>query len=136
MTGLDTNVLVRFLVGDDRRQCEIAAGVIDEATRNSALCYINNIVFCELVWVLESAYGYHRNEIADILEKLLATRQFLIEQKDVVYLALRQYRQGKADLADYLIGRLNRTAGCSVTVTFDKSLKGEGHFRVSRLRNE
>jgi len=130
MTGLDTNVLVRFLAGDDERQCEIATAAINNAIRESRVCHINSIVLCELVWVLESAYGYCREEIADVLEKLLAARQFHIGEKDMIYLAMRDYRKGKADFADYLIGRMSRTAGCSMTATFDKTLKEDAHFRL------
>jgi predicted nucleic-acid-binding protein len=126
MTGLDTNVLVRFLVGDDERQCALAAAVI----RESGTCYIDGIVLCELVWVLESAYGYGREVIADVLEKVLAVRQFTIGQKDLAYLAVKDYRNGKADFADHLIGRINRAAGCSVTVTLDKALKSDPHFKL------
>ncbi len=130
MIGLDTNVLVRFLVGDERRQCELAMRIIDNATKEGTLCFISVVVLCELVWVLESAYGYRREEIADLLERLLSARQFFVDEKDTVYSAVRDYRRGKADLADYLIGRLNRTAGCEVTVTFDKTLKDDAHFRL------
>jgi len=130
MTGLDTNVLVRFLVGDDRQQCNHAMKVIDDAAQRGDACFIGVVVFCELVWVLESAYGYRRHEIASVLEKLLSARQFLIEQKDTVYLAVQDYWQGKGDFADYLIGRINHAAGCDFTVTFDKTLKGDSHFRL------
>lgn len=130
MIGLDTNVLVRFLVGDERRQCELAMRVIDDAAKGGRACFISVVVLCEVVWVLESAYGYRRHEIADVLERLLSARQFVVDAKDAVYPAVKAYRQGKADLADYLIGRLNRTAGCEVTVTFDKTLKDDAHFRM------
>ncbi len=130
MTGLDTNVLVRFLIGDDERQCEIATAAINSAIRESRACHINSIVLCELVWVLESAYGYRREEIADVLEKVLAARQFHIGEKDLIYLAVKDYRRGKADFSDYLIGRINRTAGCLMTVTFDKTLKEDANFRL------
>ena len=68
-----SNVLVRFLVRDDRQQAKSAVKHIRKATAGDGLCFINLIVFCELVWVLESAYGYSKLEIADVLEKILAT---------------------------------------------------------------
>ena len=130
MTGLDTNVLVRFLVGDDERQCELATAAIKNVIVKNSVCHINSIVLCELIWVLESAYGYNREEIADVIEKVLAARQFHIGQKDLIYLAMRDFRQGKADFSDYLIGRINRAAACSVTITFDKTLKDDTHFKL------
>jgi len=130
MRGLDTNVLVRFLVRDDRRQAEDASSYIKRATSDGDTCFINLIVLCELVWVLESAYGHGRREIADVLEKMLAVRQIEIETKDIVRQAVHDYRQGKGDIADYLIGRINQMKGCNTTATFDRSLKGAPFFDV------
>lgn len=130
MRGLDTNVLVRFLVRDDDRQAERASASIRKATAEGKSCFINHIVLCELVWVLESAYGFGRREISDVFEKMLVTKQFEIEEKDMVRQAVREYAQGKGDLADYLIGRVNHVHGCDRTVTFDRSLKNAPSFEV------
>jgi predicted nucleic-acid-binding protein len=130
MRGLDTNVLVRYLVKDDRRQAEVASAYILKAVADGGRCFINYIVLCELVWVLESAYGFGRREIAGVLEKILVARQFDIEQKDIVRQAVSDYGQGKGDLADYLIGRVNHEHGCNRTATFDRSLKNAPVFEV------
>lgn len=84
MIGLDTNVLVRYLVRDDRRQAEKASACIREVISKGDCFYINRLVLCELVWVFENSYGFHKKEIADVLEKILATKQFEFEQKDLV----------------------------------------------------
>jgi predicted nucleic-acid-binding protein len=130
MKGLDTNVLVRYLVRDDKRQAEKASAYIRDAIAEGESCFINHIVLCELVWVLETAYGFSRKEIADVLEKILITKQFEIEQKDIVRQAVRDYNQGKGDLADYLIGRINHECGCDRTATFDRSLKDMPVFEI------
>ncbi len=125
MKGLDTNLLVRYLVKDDRRQAERASRFMSEMAESGTNCFINQIVLCELVWVLESAYGYPKKEIADVLDKIMAIRQFVIESKDLVRQAISDYREGKADLADYLVGRTNHAQGCDRTFTFDRALKGQ-----------
>jgi len=130
MKGLDTNVLVRYLVRDDKKQAETASAFIQEAVDSGELIFINIVVLCELIWVLESAYGFHRTEIADVCEKILKTRQFEIESKEIVRGAINDYKKGKADFADYLIGRVNRMKGCDSTATFDRSLKNEEGFVV------
>ncbi len=84
MQGLDTNVLIRYLTKDDRRQSEKASTTIKRIVASDGSCFINHIVLCELVWVLESAYGYPKKEIADVIEKILMTRQFEIESKDII----------------------------------------------------
>jgi predicted nucleic-acid-binding protein len=130
MRGLDTNVLVRYLVRDDKRQAERASACIREATAGGESCFINQIVLCELVWVLEAAYGFGKKEISEVLEKILATKQFEIDKKDTVRQAVGDYGQGKGDLADYLIGRINHEHGCDRTATFDRSLKDAPAFEV------
>ncbi len=130
MKGLDTNILVRYLVRDDQKQAQKASSLINKVSSSGELCYINAIVLCELVWVLESAYSYSKKEIAGVIDKILVTRQFQIDRKDLVIHALREYREGKGDLADYLIGRSNRAAGCDSTATFDRALRGNTSFEV------
>jgi predicted nucleic-acid-binding protein len=123
MQGLDTNVLVRYLVKDERKQAEKASAYIRRTVSAGEKCYISYIVLCELVWVLESAYGYPKNDITGVLEKMMSTKQFEIESKDIVRQSIHDYKNGSADLADYLIGRMNHAKGCDVTATFDRALK-------------
>jgi predicted nucleic-acid-binding protein len=130
MIGLDTNVLVRFLVKDDPRQAAKATAYIHEACSRDESLWLNHIVLCELVWVLESAYDHPKTAILDVMEKLLLTKQFQVERKDDVWAAIEQYRNGAGDFADHLLGRRNRSSGCEHTVTFDQSLKGSSLFRV------
>ena len=58
MIGLDTNILVRYLVEDDAKQASKAAHLIETRCTEDSPGFINRVVLCELVWVLESAYGY------------------------------------------------------------------------------
>ncbi len=88
------------------------------------------VVLCELVWVLESGYGYSRDQLGEFMESLLHTRQFEFESRDAALAALRQYRQGKADFADALIGAANRSIGCKTTVTFDRKAAGLDTFTL------
>lgn len=130
MIGLDTNVLARYLVQDEPGQGERAARLIQGVSSREEPLLINAVVLCELVWVLESAYRYRRAEIADVLEKILSTAGFEIENKDAAWLALREYRASQADYADCFIGRQNRRLGCDVTVTFDRALTGLENFKL------
>ena len=130
MRGLDTNVLVRYLVRDDKRQAALSSSYIGRAIAGGESCFINHIVLCEIVWVFESAYGFTKKEIIDVLEKMLATRQFEIERKDIVRQAVSDYGQGRGDFADYLIGRINHAEGCETTATFDRSLRDAAGFEV------
>jgi predicted nucleic-acid-binding protein len=127
MIGIDTNVLVRHLVQDDLSQSRAATQVITKQCTRDDPGFINRIVLCELVWVLESAYGYPKDTIVAVLEKLLRTSQLKIEDAQSAWTAFRMYQKGKADYADCLLGATNRIAGCDSTVTFDQAaIKLEG----------
>lgn len=130
MKGLDTNVLVRYLVKDDKKQGKIASDYIQRAASSGQQCFINCIVLCELVWVLESAYGFARQQVIDVLEKLFLAKQIDIEMKDIARQALQDYKTGKGDIADYLVGRINQEHGCDTTATFDKVLKKSSVFQL------
>ena len=130
MIGLDTNVLVRYLVQDDRAQCSRVDRLFMDGLAGERRFHIPLVVLCELVWVLESGYDLKRTAIADALERVLITAQFTVESKDVVRSALSDYAAGRGDFADAIIGLTNREAGCSSTVTFDRSLKKLSTFRL------
>jgi len=120
LIGLDTNVLVRYLVQDDPGQSRRASQLISRECTREAPGFINRIVLCELVWVLETAYGYSKEAIAGVLEKVLRTSQFQIEDVQAAWTAFRLYRKGRADFADCLLGTVNHHQGCDRTVTFDQ----------------
>ena len=130
MNALDTNVLVRYLTQDDARQAAAAAAEIEGAAAKDERLRIQPLVLCELVWVLETAYGFGKTEILDVLDRILRTRQFDVADKDMVWHALAEYRHGKGDFSDYYIGRTNERDGAIPTLTFDKALKGSARFRV------
>ena len=130
MIGLDTNLLVRYLTRDDPGQYAKVSTLINTAAKNGDRFVINVAVLCELVWVLRSAYGYAREEIATALDHILSTAEFEVERPDEARQALRDFASTKADFSDALIGRINRSLGATETVTFDRSLKGLDTFRL------
>ncbi len=130
MTGLDTNVLVRYLTQDDRPQSKIATAVIEDAASRAERLLVHPIMLCELVWVLETVYDYTKQDVASILERILRTAQFEIPDKETAWSAWADYRSGKGDFSDYLIGRGNERLGAEHTATFDRALKGGKPFKV------
>jgi predicted nucleic-acid-binding protein len=129
MIGLDTNVLVRYLVQDDPVQSRQASALIDRAATRDTAMFINQIVMCELAWVLGRGYGYARTELAEVIEKILLGRQFEIEKKDLVWAELADFKASRADFADCLIGVANQLAGCESTMTLDRPAASLSAFR-------
>lgn len=130
MKGLDTNVLVRFLVQDDKIQGAAAEAYVSRHCTTAEPGVINRVVLCELVWVLESAYGYSRPTVADVLERILRTEEFRVEDNEDARVALASYQRTGADFADALIGRGNRAQGCNATATFDRKAAALDEFEL------
>ena len=123
MRGVDTNVLVRFVTDDDARQSPRARRFIEDAEERGERLFVNAAVICELCWTLRSEpYQYDRPSIAAVLEHMLQARIFEIEHRDLILRSTNDYRSGRADFADYLIGHRNLAAGCDDTATFDRRL--------------
>ena len=118
MIGLDTNVLVRYIMQDDVKQSAKATKLI-ESLIDTGHGYITLVSVIELVWVLSTCYDLTRDQVAQALDAVLRTKQFMVEQAEQAIRALRTFKAGNADFADCLIERLASHAGCEKTMTFD-----------------
>lgn len=126
MIGLDTNVLVRYIMQDDARQSPLATRLL-ESLQPQAPGFLALVSVVELGWVLSSAYGLDRAQLAQALEGLLRTKEIVVEQAETVWKALRVFQNTNADFADCLIERSAAAAGCQQTLTFDRgAVKGCG----------
>ncbi len=129
MVGIDTNVLVRYLVQDDPEQARKATRFIANECSAEDPGLVNRVVLCELVWVLETAYGYARETVALALEKILRAAELTIEDHQEAWSSLREYQDG-ADFADSFIAAVNRHLGCERTVTFDRKAARRAGFAL------
>jgi len=123
MTGLDTNVIVRFLMKDDADQASVASKAFAELT-TAAPGFVCREVLVELVWVLQKIYRLPRTDIADAIEGLLGAREIVVESADQVAVAVDRLRKGGAGFADQMIALAGQGAGCNATVTFDRKAAG------------
>lgn len=119
MIGLDTNVLVRYIAQDDRKQSPRATRLIESLTMEEP-GYVSVVSVVELVWVLTGCYASTKAELCAVLETLLRAKGIVVAHADTVWKALRLFRAGNADFADCLIERFANEAGCSYTTTFDR----------------
>lgn len=119
MIGIDTNVLVRFLVADDERQFEKARRLIGREASRGDPVLISQLVLLECEWVLRSRYGLAKEAILGAFSGLLDSTEVRIEGEAGVEEALYVWRDSSADFADCLIAAKYRSLGCSSTVSFD-----------------
>jgi predicted nucleic-acid-binding protein len=75
----------------------------------------------ETVWVLDRAYGLADDEIAAAIERILQADTLAVEAEQEVFAAMIALKEGSGSFADALIGALGIKAGCSSTLTFDKT---------------
>ena len=118
MIGLDTNVLVRYIMQDDAKQSPKATRLIESLTVDSP-GFVSVISVVELGWVLSSAYGLTREQLGQAFDSLLRTKEFVVDRADQVLKAVRVFNSTSADFADCLIAQSASSAGCERTVTFD-----------------
>jgi predicted nucleic-acid-binding protein len=118
--GLDTNVIARYIMQDDPKQSAQATALFEELT-DASPGFVSVVSIIELVWVLESAFSLARTQVIDALTNLTSIDVLKIERATVVAAALKTFRDGDADFADCLIERSSASAGCEVTVTFDRA---------------
>ena len=74
MTGLDTDVLVRYLAQDDPKQAALATRLIEKELSAAAPGFITLVVLVEVCWVLKRLYS--ASELLAVVEDLLSTSRF------------------------------------------------------------
>lgn len=126
MTGLDTNVLIRYIAQDDPKQSSLATEFVEKECTSATPGFVSLIVLVEVVWVCESCYGAGRGEIARILRGILGSRQLVVERAETAWQALRLFESCNADFSDCLIEKTAQAAGCRRVVTFDKQAARAG----------
>ena len=131
MLGIDTNVLVRFLVRDEEAQFEKARKLIKREVAAGSTVLVNQLVLLETEWVLRSRFSLAKNLIIQAISGLLDASDVRFEDEPAVEEALFLWKDSAADFADCLIGAKNRRLGCRATATFDmKASKLPGFIAV------
>jgi len=125
MIGLDTNVLVRYIMQDDSKQSPLANRLIESCTAQSP-GFVSIVALIEVVWVLSSCYELGNPELIAALEALLHAKELVVERAETVWKAVRQFQTASADFADCLIACSSAAAGCGRTMTFDKAAAKSG----------
>lgn len=110
----DTNVLLRFVLGDDPRQYKTAVKEMERATAVA----VSNQVLCEMTWVLRSRYSVSRENILATIALLRETVNVIVDSA-AVDAGLAALRAG-ADFADGIIAYEGAWLGGETFVSFDR----------------
>ena len=128
MIGLDTNVVVRYLVQDNVDQATRATAVMESLTADDP-GFLSAVAIVELVWVLRSSYGFQTGACLELIDGFLDARELRVQASEIVRRALGVARGG-VDFADAMIAEFGRSAGCADTVTFDRRAARLGAMRL------
>jgi predicted nucleic-acid-binding protein len=120
MPGLDTNVLVRWLVEDDKQQTARAQKLFESTRGVRGTLFVPVSVALELEWVLRSRYGYSKESLLQAFNALLETVELDFQAEAAVERALGLYRLGNAEFADCLHAGLCGEEGRMPLLTFDE----------------
>ena len=115
--GVDTNVLVRYLVSDDAVQSKQATAQIEAAD----IVFISTVVLCETVWVLQRAYRYSSEEIVTAISAVVCSRNVETDRA-AAEAGLGMLARG-GDFADGVIEHQAAQARCDLLSTFDAKFR-------------
>jgi len=130
MIGLDTNVVLRYMLQDDPGQTPRVNRIVDRVLSTENPGFISLVTVLEIVWVLGSLLKQTPAEIATHLENLLAADSLEVQNEQQVFEATFALKRGVGEFEDALIGALNAWAGCPHTLTFDKKALRMPHFQL------
>lgn len=117
MQTLDTNVLVRVLIGDDPDQTPLAERAFLDAIAAGGV-FVPDVVLAEVAWVLRG-YGLDRATRHGLLDRLVRTRGVIMIDLDAVVAALERFEQG-GDFADHLLLARAQSGNALPVMTFDQ----------------
>ncbi len=127
MEAIDTNILVRYITGDNEAQLRKATKLIESGQPK----LVNPIVLVELSWVLNSVYKLSRKAIAEALKDISNCGYLLFKRPRPINIAIKNFNDG-FDLADAMILNLNAEDGATVTYTFDKKAARLSGYKLLR----
>jgi len=116
---VDTNVFLRFFVRDVEVQYEKARALFEKAEAGTIKLETSELVIAEIVWVLESFYGFTRKEITEVLATLLASRNLKIANHTKIGHAVVLYASGNLDFIDAYNIAYMRSKEYTKVATFD-----------------
>ena len=130
MKAIDTNILIRFLIGDDELQAKKVYAIFKKAESERKELFVPLLVILEMLWVLESVYEISRTEILESISDLLLMPIFKFDQQSALQQLVHSAQGNKYDLSDLLIAHSAKTNGCETVITFDKKAS---KFRLFEL---
>lgn len=115
---LDANIILSYLLGEPHTMAQAARAFFGSAEHGEIRLLLTSTTLAEVVWVLASAYGKERQEIATQMLAFVTARG--IEADNEATLALSLFRDKNIDMADALLAARALLIGPPVVYSFDR----------------
>ncbi len=125
--AIDTNILLRLILEDNKAQLSKARKIIKENEGEGAI-FVSSLVFLEMYFVLTKLLSWSKAQVYQAFEEILSVSEFSFENEIAVRMAISDVRKN-LDFSDALIGQVGQSRNLK-TYTFDKKLKKDTAFIV------
>ena len=119
MIGIDTNVIIRFILRDDERQFALAKELMTQASADQPLC-VNVVTLVEVVWVLESRVRLDLASARNVMDGFVASAEIFVPSTNPFPDPAKALASAHRGWTDVVVAQINRELGCKFTYTFDK----------------
>lgn len=123
MIGIDTNVLLRWLLDDDAGQSARIEAWLGTLPAAAGQIHLGDVVLAEACWTLASVYQQPKAALLRALRGLLDEPMFGFDDRGAVEAAVAAFQDASCGFSDCLVVARHRASGCSATVTFDKRMQ-------------
>lgn len=117
MEIVDANIILRFIIDDNKELADKAAEIIEN--RN---IYILEEVVAEVIYVMEKVYKMERKQIADIISEFIDFDNIFIDNKEIISTALDIFGKKAFDFVDCVLFGYSKCRNAKIH-TFDKKLE-------------
>ncbi len=123
MIGIDTNILLRLWLNDERAQNKRIDALLAEHGGTPGSLLVTDVVLAEAVWTLRSAFDQNKAEQLLAIRSLLNETAFAFEDRDVVTQAADMFEHDNCGFSDCLVVAKHARHGCDFTATFDRGMR-------------
>jgi predicted nucleic-acid-binding protein len=128
LKGIDSSVLLRYILEDDPVWNKSATKFIDEKCTFKDPAFVNLVVLVEVIWSLRRQKNYSKDTIVAVIRNMLNSQSLVLDKEAVVAEALDKFESGSIGFSDCLIACLNEHAEAKPTYSLDKHAIKMGVF--------
>ncbi|MFO7811108.1 MAG: type II toxin-antitoxin system VapC family toxin [Candidatus Delongbacteria bacterium] len=130
MKAIDTNLLIRLITLDDKKQADKVFELMKKAELKKEILFIPSIVVLEMIWVLGYSYDVCRKDIIRAVKNIMLLPILKFEHYNAVHKFILSAEMNNLDLADILIGFISKECGCETVLTFDNKAAKSDLFEL------